>query len=231
MATSTTLIKRAIRLLQEGRDPDDDELSEGLEALNAMLGTWANDGLLCYAVRDESFDLSAGTASYTIGPSGTGLVTTRPVSIEGAYVVVSNVSYPVRVLETPQEYAGLPTKTQQADWPQAVYYEPDMPDGTLFCYLVPNQTVTLHILTRTPVGTLALGDTVSLPPGWEDAIAYNLAIALSSEYENEPKQSVVLNARNTKRALRKANTIPIVPAPALSWLRARRIVNILTDGT
>ena len=230
MATSTTLIKRAIRLLQEGTDPSDDELDQGLEGLNAMMGTWANDGLMCYAIRDESFNITNGTRSYTIGPSGD-LNTTRPVSIEGAYVIVSGVSYPVTVLETPQQYAGLPTKTQTADWPNAVYYEPDMPAGTLFCYLVPNQTVELHLLTKTPIGTLALGDTISLPPGWEDAIAYNLAIALSSEYENDPKQSVVLMARNTKRAIRKTNTIPIVAAPALSWLKARRVVNILTDGT
>ena len=100
MATAATIINRALRLLgaiSSGASADTDEMADGLIALNAMIDSWNNERLMIYAIQDESLTLVDGQASYTIGTSGN-LNTTRPVSIEGAYVRASSLDYPVRIL-------------------------------------------------------------------------------------------------------------------------------------
>ena len=94
MSTAATIIARSLRLLgqiEAGGTPSSDEYADGLTALNAMVSSWNNDGLMCYARQTESLTLSASTASYTIGPGGT-LNTTRPVAIEGAWILSNNIS-------------------------------------------------------------------------------------------------------------------------------------------
>lgn len=234
MATAQSLIDRAARLLgqiQSNTSLGSDESADALVALNAMLGDWANDSLMCFAVRDETLTLVTNQPSYQIGPGGD-LGTTRPEEIQGCYVVISGVSYPVRVLETPQQYAAVKVKAQAGSWPNEVYYEPTMPAGTLFCYPVPSGAVEMHILTRTPLTAFAaLTDTVSLPPGWENAISTNLAIAIGPEYDAEPSQAVVMMARNAKRGIRRVNAIPVLAKPAFAGFRfQQQRPNILADG-
>lgn len=232
-STAQQIVNRALRLIGElasGDSPSDDEGADALQALNALIGDWSNDSLMCYAVRDETLTLATSQASYTLGPSGD-LDTTRPEVIEGCYVVVSGVSYPVQVLETPQQYAAVKVKAQAGDWPLKVYYEPDVPLGTLFCYPVPNGAVEMHLLTKTPLTFYSLADTVEMPPGWDNALAFNLAIALAPEYETQPSQYVVLTARNSRRGIRNVNAIPVLAKPAFAGFRMQQQrPNILADG-
>jgi hypothetical protein len=120
--------------------------------MNAMLGSWNNERLMCYAVRDESLTMIAAQASYTVGPAGI-LATTRPVEIADAYVVVSNISYSVRIMNE-SEYASIPDKTATAAYPDHIYYQPSMSAGTVYVYPVPNATSALHLLTQHAPGGL-----------------------------------------------------------------------------
>jgi hypothetical protein len=230
MATSTTLIDRALRLLVQtnaGEAPTTQERTDALEAMNAMLDSWRNERLMCYAIRTENLTLVGNQASYTIGPAGN-LNTTRPVEILDAYVLDNNYSYPVRMIDE-YEYANIRAKASTSTWPDYAYYQPSMPTGTLFVYPVPASGSTLVLLTRTPVLAFALGDTVSLPPGWEDALAYNLAIRLAPEFEATVTPDVMRIARETKNNIKRMNSTPLKAYTELPYLVGTYRSNIITD--
>jgi hypothetical protein len=212
VATTTTIITRALRLLgqiESGEDAGDDELSDGLIALNAMLDSWRNERLMCYALQEESLTLADGDAVYTIGPSGD-LNTSRPVAIEAAWIVDSDgATHDVEII-TDADYAGIANKTTEGDWPDRAVYRPTMSTGTLVVYPVPNATRTLKLLTRVVIASLSSGDSITLPPGWERALAFNLAIEIAPEYETAPSMEVMKIARESKAAIKRINT-PLVP--------------------
>jgi hypothetical protein len=225
VSTAQDICDRAGRLLF-GKDLSVAQSADALVALNGLLGRLNNERLACFAIRDESLTLN-GSTSYTIGASGD-LNTTRPVEIVSAYVVVSGTSYPVRLL-TAQQRADISLKTSTATFPTAVYYEPDMPLGTLYPYPVASSG-TLHLLTRTPLTAFAaLTDTVTLPPGWDDLLSFHLTLALGPEFQVSVRPEVVQLAREAKASIKQTNSEPILATSDLSRLFAPRRSNIITD--
>lgn len=227
MATVQQVINRSLRLLgqlEAGGSPTSDESNDALMALNAMFSTWCNPAVMTYALREESLTLADGDASYTIGTGGD-LNTTRPVRIHHAYILDAGISHPVEIIED-HEYQAIPSKTTESDWPTHINYRPTMPTGTLYVWPVPNATRTLKILTPVPLAAVALVDTVSLPPGWEDAMAYNLAVRIAPEYEAAPSVEVVRLAGQTRRAIAASNSRPLVTYSDLAVAFSPRMPNI-----
>lgn len=209
--TASTLITRALRLIGQinpGSSAASGELTDGLEALNALIDSWRNDRLMCYAVRDESFALTSGEDQYTIGNGGT-FNTTRPVSILSAYVVSSGYSYPVKVL-TEVEFARVAYKANEAEWPEYLWYSPGIPLGTITVYPVPTTAAYLHLMTETPLEAFeSTSDAVYLPPGWQEALASNLAIRIAPEYETQASAAVNQMALESKKGIRRVNNRPL----------------------
>lgn len=232
MSTEATIISRAMRLigvLSSGDSPTTNESSDAQVALNAMVASWNNERLMCYAIQDESFSLVAAQTSYTIGTGGD-FNTTRPVRIEGAYVVSSNNTYDVEVI-TEIQYAAIPDKTTTSTWPDTICYRPTMTNsrGTILVYPVPTAVSTLHLLTRTQLTAFsATTDTVTLPPGWEDALAANLAVVIAPEFGKEASPTVVDMARKTKAAIKIVNSQPFRATNELSIMFPSGRPNILT---
>ncbi len=233
MATAGDIIDRSLRLLGQigsGETASSDEATDGLEALNAMLDSWRNESLMAYANEEQTLTLANADSSYTIGTSGD-VNTTRPVEIEAAWIVDSNSSYPVRIIDD-FEYALIPDKTTTSDWPDRLLYRPSMASsqGTIIVYPIPNATRTMKLLLRTPVTAFAAtSTTVTLPPGWEKALAYNLALDLAPEFETEPSMAIVNGARESKAGIKRLNSRPIKSNSGLSELFGYSTANILTD--
>lgn len=183
MATARDIIKSAmqkIRVLQKGETPDADEASDGLNALNRMLSTWSNDSLLLYARTWESFNLVAGTASYTIG-SGQTFNTTKPMNIITAFIRSGTTDYPVSVIPD-ENYYAIPDKTAQGI-PSQLNFSNAHPTATVRLFPVPTDAYSLHILSEKQLSSISTLDTsIDLPAGWEEALIYNLALRLAPEY-------------------------------------------------
>lgn len=230
MATGQTLVNRSMRLLgliNSGESPTTSESDDALIAINAMLDSWRNDRLMTYAIQDETLTMVAGTSSYTDGTGGN-LNTTRPVSIEGAFMRASDLDYPIRVISQ-EEYYSIVDKTATSDIVEVVYYEGTMATGTLRVWPVPTTTNVLHLQTRVPLTALVLGTTVSLPPGWEDAIASNGAIAIAPEFQKEPSSAVVKMAQDSLKGIKRTNSRPIEARTDYSLMFGGRSSNIETD--
>jgi hypothetical protein len=215
MATTLDLIKRAYRLIgvySIGETPSADECQDALTALNSMMNAWATEKLMMYVPVLDSITLTPGQAVYTVGPSGT-TITGRPESIApSSYLEWLGVSYPLTVV-TLEEYNSIKQKALQTTLPGVLWYKADYPNGTITLYPVPTLAMTLQLWSFKTFSALGLTETIALPPGYEDAIVYNLAVTLAPENEVPIPPSVLNRATMTKKLIKRNNW----EVPALSF--------------
>ena len=202
--TASDVIRRALRIIGAiagGETPSSTEEADALQVLNAMLDSWNTKSLAVYALRDESLTLT-GAASYTIGMGGD-LNTARPVKIEAAYTRLSSIDYHVEQASADAWYQ-LAAKSTIGTVPEWLYYEPSYPLGTLYLYPKPTTGV-LHLVTRAPFAAYSAADSLVLPPGYQDAITYNLAIRLAPEYGRPVTPEVAAIARDALNSIGLVN--------------------------
>lgn len=204
--TALDVIKRSLRMLgvyAKGEEPDADESRDGLAALNALMGSLSNTPLV-YAKTRDSIALTAGVPSITVGPSGT-TVADRPMRVlDESYIQSGGVTYPLRVF-TDQQYSDVSVKTTQGI-PEAIWPLMNMPDAQITFWPVPIGSLTLNLWSIKQLATFpGLTTAVSLPPGYEDALAYFLAEALAPEYQVSLTQEVRDGIRRHRRNIEAMN--------------------------
>lgn len=196
MTTASDIIAASARLIgvtRKGEALDSDEADDGLETLNAMLGSWANDGLLIYSQTWENFTLTPGTATYTIGSSGT-FNTTRPIQILHGFIRENTTDYPLKIVSE-KEYNWISDKSTTSNIPRFLNYDPQFTLGKIRLWETPLAANPLYINSEKQVSSYAaLSTSFSLPPGWEHAIKHNLAIMMAPEFEIEVPQLVLMEA-------------------------------------
>ena len=206
MTTALQIITRAMQksgILTKSESPAADESSDALDALNDILSSWSNDSLCIYARVTESFTLSGGTASYTIGTSQT-FNTVRPIFIAEAHIRQSTTDYPVEVISD-EIYQGITDKAISRGIPFWLNYTNAFPAATINLYPIPSSALTLYITSEkelTQFSTLAT--VVSLPPGWKKALIDALAVELSPEYGQQITPAMVAAAKESKGSIMRA---------------------------
>lgn len=196
---------RLIGATASGETLTSDEIADGLEALNAMLDQWWLQRLAVYRIDDSSYSWASGEQTRTIGASGADLTDTRPVRLFSAYQRLNSVDYPISVM-TSEQYRRIPSKTTSTDLMTHIFYDPTVPNGTLYGYPVPSTTVTIRLQTYQQIKNFALHTTsFSLPPGYEDAMVFNLALRIAPEYEASVNPLVFSNARTTLANIKRIN--------------------------
>src|SRR5574343_248275 len=104
MRTAQEIINRSIRVLGvigAGETATSDDSADALAVLNQMLQSLSLQGMAAYRCPLETFNLVANQTSYTVGPTGTALVTTRPFKILDGYVRLNGIDYPVQLVDAP----------------------------------------------------------------------------------------------------------------------------------
>jgi len=204
MAIAKDLINRSRRLigsLGRGEVATDAEYVDDLYALNSYMDQLWIDKLAVFNIQEES--LTVTTISHTVGPTGDTVIV-RPVTIESAVQTDNNIDYPINVLTEPQ-YRIIAAKTVTSTIISDLYYEPLMPDGKLFFYPVPSTSVTVKIRSRARIEAFTILETISLPPGYEDMLAYNLAVNLAPEYQRQVPPVVATKAATTLANIKRLN--------------------------
>lgn len=218
MATVQTKVNRILRLmgvLAVGETPSADDSANVLETINAMLDSWRNDKLLVYAFKDIQVTLINGTATYTIGATG-GTVDTAPVKIESVFVRQSDVDYWLKPI-TDAEYQRKSTKSITSDIPSDYLFTHTNPDSTITLYPVPTVANTMYVRVWTPLTDIALTDTYSFPPGYENAIIYNACIQHYPEYPAITVNPAVAEiARSSLAAIKRINAKPHIAVTQLA---------------
>jgi hypothetical protein len=216
MTTALDHIKRAYRLIgvySIGETPDSAEANDGLTALNAILGSWTNEMLMIYANSLDNIPLVAGTAVYTIGPSGA-VITARPTElVAGSYVDYLGVSSPFEPL-TLDQYSAIAFKAATGI-PNQGWLESNFENATLTVFPVPAVNCTLKLWSKKPFAKFAtLITDIVLPDGYDDAISYNLAMRLAPENEVRVPDEVRRVAFTAKKLIKRTNTVvPVLGMP------------------
>lgn len=232
MATVQTVINRSFRLLgviAQGQTAPATDTADALTALNAMIDGWRNEKLMVDSFATITVPLVNAQASYTIGASGADVTATSPVRIESAYVRKSSTDYDVTQIDD-KTYQSIEQKTNTSDIPEFFLFNHTNANSTIYVYPVPNEVNNLYLRVWTPFASFAsASDTFSMRPGMEEAVAYNLTIALHPEYPGIQLNPVVVKkANDSLAAIKRINHKPFVQVSQLALMVGNRRSNILT---
>lgn len=182
------LITRSMKMigaLASGEVPTDSEAADALNSVNEMLDSWTSEKLTVFKISIEEFALTPLTQVYTMGPGGL-FNTTRPSKIDRISIV--SLTNPVQPLELPMElytdwtWQQQPVKNIQTTLPTAVYDDGGYPLRSLSYWPIPTVPVNTRIYSWTALTQFPdLVTDINFPPGYPEAIRYNLALRLIAE--------------------------------------------------
>jgi hypothetical protein len=202
------------------------EAFDGLQTLNQMLDSWANDRLLVYATVRLDVPLVPGKAVYTWGVPGGDILQPRPVQVESAVLSLQgqDLEWPLTGYSQ-GDYDAIAQKAMTSLYPQVWQYTSTYPLGELRVWPVPQEGHTLAVWPWMPLKRFDTLDTeVNLPPGYERALRYGLALDLAPEYGREATPALVGAFAQAFSAIKRTNTV--VPTlsmdPAFSGRQAGR---------
>lgn len=204
--TAGNIINRALRLVEalgDGETATAQESADCLEALNAMVDSWNAERLTLYQELQEQFTLT-GVEAYTIGVGGV-FNTTRPERLISGFFrpTGGTIDYPLS-LKTKAEWDRIYLKTYSTYFPQILWYDEAYPLGVI--HIWPQSSGLLFLTTAKQLTEFATtADVLSLPAGYRDALAYNLAARIAPEYGAPARQDVVDAARKALGAVRRRN--------------------------
>lgn len=212
--TARELISAALRLLgaiAPGESLAASEAKDGLSALNLMLDSWSTESLMIYQTEIENFPFVVGKQTYSMGAGGD-FDTARPVSIGNALVRIpsagTNTELPIKVV-TEDEWARIILKETASSIPTYLYMEGSYPLATLYIWPVPSVANELVLYSAKPLTKLtSLDSEISMPPGYERALKYNLAVELAPEFGRSVTPEVLGVAVDSKAALKRINSKP-----------------------
>jgi hypothetical protein len=220
--TVLDLIKRSLRLLGAlniGDNPTAEEAQDALLALNAMTDAWATERLMMFTTGRNIYNLAPGQQVYQIGPLGPDWIAPRPAYLDGAGLLITNtdptqvLEQPLDVLRTDLQWARIRAKGITSTLPTTIYYDHgfssgilNLGSGNVAFWPIPTFANQVALYTPTIIAQFTgLTQTISMPPGYNRALPYNLAIELAPEFDREPSEAVVAVALEAKASLKRAN--------------------------
>jgi hypothetical protein len=205
MTTISDTLTSALRkggIITMEETPTSAMLNNALTALNNMLESWSNDSVNVFARSWLNFPLTASQTTYQIGTGATDFNTPRPSAIASAYVRLGNVDYALSQINDSIYADQIAVKTI-AGIPRWFNYDNGFPLANIRLWPAPSSAFTLYIQNENPLTDFALTDTVSLPPGWNRAIIFNLADELCSDYGQETPDGTQRIAQKSFSLIRK----------------------------
>ena len=208
---------RKIGVRGTGKDLSADELTDWLTGLKQMLDGWADETALIPWGSKETFSLTAAQ-SYTMGTGGD-FNTLRPIRITDMRIVDATGEY-YPVYEAAQETWARARAPLSQGRPRLFYRQEDYPLDTLHFDKAPfDPSVTIWSLKPLQVWDDAASQKISpstfdvttwlnsitLEPGYELAIIFNLGILMAPEYDVDPSLTVAGLADHYKSRIERTN--------------------------
>lgn len=222
-------VMRLAGALASGEAATASEAQDALKSANSMLGLFSLDGLLIHKVTIEEFDLIPGQASYTIGASAN-FGTSRPTQILNAGLVDQDVEQPIELINN-QQWAEVSAKGISSSIPTKLYFEPAFPQAVIYLWPVPSTATKLKLYSLKPLTAFAsLDEEITLPPGYEELIKYNLYLRLAPEYGKPVDPDLRNLAIEAKLGVERQGNREILSTTGLTSL-IPRAYNIFSGGS
>ena len=191
------------------------ESSWGLVKLNRLLSQWQTRRLYVAYMDQNSYTIGTPAVSglWTIGPTGADFTATRPTRIESANLVLTDTSpdtqTPLSVINT-DDYGALGVQELTSDDPTRLYYKATFPNGTIYLWPIPTDTTNkIQLFTWHQIDEYtALSDTVTVPPGYLDALVLSLAESMLPTYPTTASAEYIMEAsRKARSAIQSLNSV------------------------
>lgn len=216
MTTAIQMITRSMKLtgaLGTGETPTNDEAQDGLNAMNSFLQSASTQRLAsAYYIVEEELTLTTAR-TYTMGTGGD-LNTTRPTRIEDScFIRYAGIDTPLELLNF-EGYAAIVDKTPQSNIPQYLFPDYQYPLVRLSFWTIPSTaSAVAHIFSWKQLQQFsALTTVLALPPGYEEMIAYNMAVRWACPEFGQPvPPEVGAFAVQSKQSIKRINS----PSPRM----------------
>ena len=214
-----TLALKAAGVFGQGQTASADMTQTAFDALNAMVAQWSVKRGLVYELVD-SVKACTGAKSYTVGPSGDFVFSTRPNLIDSAYVSLNygtpgQTDVPLEIIESHEDYNRLAMKSI-GNFPYIAFYDNAYPAGLLYAWPVPSSIYTLTITAKLPlVQFTSMAQDINLPPEYQEALIWNLAARIRPLFQLDADATVIGLARASLSTIRQANAqVPLLSLPS-----------------
>lgn len=205
-----TMALRKIKVLAAGETIETSDLTDLADELRRMLDTWRLEPLIVVADSIRTFDLDTTKNTYTYyADVAADFNGARPTHIKSATLRDSSgMGYPLAPI-TSTEWSGSSRRSILAQ-PTGFYFNAAFPiaEVRLDCMPDPNwPIIELVVQDAFDVSTLEAdwADAITLAPGYEDALIYNLACRVHQDYGVALPNSIAGLAAAFKAVIKRAN--------------------------
>lgn len=208
--TTSQIVEKAFHVLgvgSEGEDLSARQYEDGRLSLNLMLKTWGTKEHL-WLRTERSVTLVAGQATYTLTP--------KPMRVDDVrrQVTASGIETPLNEWAR-STYLEQPNKTVQSI-PTSYYYDPQSTTGILYVWPTPSTStaaaMTLQLTYLRRISDMdSSNNDADLPQEWLEAIVWNLASSLMTEYpvnDNAVAKKIEYKAADLMANLESFDTEP-----------------------
>ena len=174
--------------------------------LNELMQAWNTESLTVYSVIAEVFPIVANKPSYTMGVGGD-FNTARPVRIVDVYSRDNQGNdFPVGLVDY-DEYASILPKYITSSLAQVIYNDNNYPLITLFPWPIWNDASYSAVIWSWQAiqAFPSLTTTLVLPPGYDRAIKYNLAMELGPAFGRQITPDLRELATTSKSLIKRLN--------------------------
>jgi hypothetical protein len=203
---------RLINVVQANETPAADDMDITLQSLQGMMDSWSNDSYMIYTMNPYNFNTVGGQQEYTLGVGGDWDVE-RPMQINQAYVhYQAGGSQPIDMpitLANDAQWASIAVKSVQTTFPTVLYDNGNYPLRTISLWPIPVDTQEITLWLWQPLLNFAnLDQEITLPPGYERAIRFSLAVEIAPEFGKTLGDDIIAKAIKAKAELKSLNAVP-----------------------
>ena len=194
-------------VLSPGESLRSEDAAFVLAKVNRILDNWNAEYGAVYASDVSTFTLTPNLQPHSIGPSGATWTTAlRPVSIEGANLIVAGIRYPIHMRDMDWwmdvRLPGFATTI--------VYnlnYRPLWPNGECWLWPVPSTAYQIELNSRFVLAALTLAATFTMPPGYEAAVTLTAAEDCAAAFGRPLDPKLVQSAEKARQRVLVANMV------------------------
>jgi hypothetical protein len=199
-----------------------EQQQEGVMMLNALLDAYKAERCWVYAITRAVVPINANQQQYVIGLDTSGGVPDwymeRPEVIQRAGFLYSGQTNPVIEVAfeiyNEQQWDALSPKSLTSTIPYVLYYQPFVPNGIVNLWPIPVQGWQAALYLWTTLSYVSGPDDVlEMPPAYNDALSYGLAVRLSTLYPQFFNPATFVEVKNQAAAAKQR--IRTVNQPAL----------------
>lgn len=175
-------------ILEASENPEASATEYCMQKLGMMIDSWSSWQDLIWYERTDLFHLQAGQLEYSIGPGGD-FDMPRPIKIIGAQLRIESagpqpVDYTI-MEQSPSDYNEIGIKNVQA-YPRQYGYNPEFPLAKMKFWPIPDQSYKVLLTSHMPFASIDQNAEAIMPPGFLEAIVYNLAVLIAPAFGTVP---------------------------------------------